>query len=165
MKRAKRTTGSGENEPLLPVLYFEDTKSCFSKPQSSNKLCISPRTHSYWRGRLQQSNSDLAPSKRIPMLPNEKAPHTATVETYLGDLALIAAKKLGSALVLGEHNDNPLAPMPSPTASNPAHGVNIRRIDLEKSIARSRVPVDQQCKDHNSAVQTLGTAGKYTEIF
>jgi hypothetical protein len=86
------------------------------------------------------------------MLSNEnKNPNTAAIEHYQFNLARMKAAQLGSQLIKGEHN----AEHREREAQNPAHGVRIRRIDLEKSHRLSRVNVNQGCKDHNSAVSEL----------
>jgi hypothetical protein len=92
------------------------------------------------------------------MLSNEnKNPNTATIEHYQFNLARMKAAQLGSQLIKGEHN----AEHREREAQNPAHGVRIRRIDLEKSHRLSRVTVTDDCQNHNSRVASLGAVGQY----
>ena len=83
-------------------------------------------------------------------LANEnKTPHTETAQKYVDGLAQQQAKNLASKLVKFESNRDPRE------APSPAQGVHIRRI------VPYRVIVDTRCKDHNSAVQSLGREGEF----
>jgi hypothetical protein len=86
-------------------------------------------------------------------LSNENQPQTQTTEDYIFALDRAKVERLSAQLFQGEHNDAHV----ERELPNPARGVRIRRINPE----RSRVPVDAECQDHNTAVQSHGTRGKY----
>jgi hypothetical protein len=85
-------------------------------------------------------------------LSNEKPPNTATLDAYQQTLINISTKNLADRLVTYQHNSDPRE------APDPAKGIRIRRIVP----LPSRVNVDDACKNHNSAVQSLGTTGEYS---
>ena len=58
------------------------------------------------------------------------------------------ARSLGTALVNFEHNENP---MREREAVNPNQGIKIRVLRPFRYL-----PVDQDCKDHNSLVSSVG---------
>src|ERR1700685_3790831 len=89
-------------------------------------------------------------NSRKAMLTNEnKTPHTATADAYVDGLAQMRARSLANKLITYEHNPD------AREAHSPAKGIRIRRIVPWHS------PVDTRCKDHNSAVQSLGKSGEY----
>jgi hypothetical protein len=101
--------------------------------------------------------------KRTPMLSNENPnPNTATIDAYTATLADIKTRNLANRLIQYEHNDSPRDGYDAP---NPAHGIRIRRIDLEKSLSASRIPVTQECSDHNSRVAGVGHPEQYEHLW
>jgi hypothetical protein len=81
------------------------------------------------------------------MLSNENPnPHTQTTDNFVATLTEIKSRNLASRLVKYEHNPDPRE------APSPAQGIAVRRIVLTDR----RIAVDQQCKDHNDAVTSLG---------
>jgi hypothetical protein len=92
-------------------------------------------------------------------LANETTPNTQNVDAYQATLNELRAYNLASKLVTYEHNPDPRE------AANPAHGVRIRRIDLEKSLAASRTPVTRECADHNSRVSGVGNPERFEHLW
>jgi hypothetical protein len=81
------------------------------------------------------------------------------VDKFRQTLNEISTKNLADRLVKFEHNDDPRE------APNPNVGIRIRRIDLAKSIARGRVPVTQECADHNSNVSGVGHPERFQRLW
>jgi hypothetical protein len=88
-------------------------------------------------------------------LSNERPQNTATLNGYRDTLARIAATNLANRLIRYEHNPDPRE------APNPAHSVT--RIRTLRPIVR--VQVDDSCKDHNSAVASLGAVEQYEHLW
>jgi hypothetical protein len=84
-------------------------------------------------------------------LSNEVPPNTATVDAFRASLDERHARNLSDRLIKYEHNaDWREAPSPAP-------GIRIRRqIDIERSLAASRVPVTEEIKTHNTSAASLG---------
>jgi len=66
------------------------------------------------------------------------------------------AHTLAKKLMLFERNPEPMREREAP---NPAHGIRIRRIVPMVPSGAGRVDVDQQCRDHNEYVSSLGASG------
>jgi hypothetical protein len=96
------------------------------------------------------------------MLSQEKPANTATLDSYRATLTEISAQHLGSALVNHGHNPDPKSERNAP---NPNVGIRVRRIDMEKSVARGRVPVTQECADHNSRVSSVGHPERFKGLW
>ena len=91
-------------------------------------------------------------------LSNESlTPHTQTTEDYLGTVALMRAKALGSQLVNFAHNDDP---HPERNATDPAQGIHIRRL-----VPFRHLPVTQECADHNSRVSGVGSPDVFSKLW
>jgi hypothetical protein len=93
------------------------------------------------------------------MLSNETLPNTETADSFRETINEIRTKNLADRLVKYEHNPDPRE------AQNPNVGIRIRRIDLEKSVARGRVPVTQECADHNSRVSGVGHPERFQGLW
>jgi hypothetical protein len=95
------------------------------------------------------------------MLSNENPnPNTQTVDDYRAAIDMRHAKNLSDRLINYEHNPDPKE------APDPAPGVRIRRqIDVERSLAASRVPVTQECSDHNSRVSGIGDPEQFKKLW
>jgi hypothetical protein len=84
-------------------------------------------------------------------LSNEAAPNTAVIDAYRASIDERHARNLASRLIKYEHNDD------WREAPSPAPGIRIRRqIDIERSLAASRIPVTQEVKTHNTSAASLG---------
>jgi hypothetical protein len=90
-------------------------------------------------------------------------PSTATADNYRASLNLMHAHTLAAKLVAYEHNEAPKDA--TANAPNPAHGVRIRKIDLEKSLTLSRVRVTPDCADHNSRVSGVGDPEQFKHLW
>jgi hypothetical protein len=88
----------------------------------------------------------------MPLSNENPNPNTQTIDAYSATLTDIKTKNLADRLVQYEHNPDPRE------APNPNAGIRIRRIVPMPS----RVLVDEACKNHNSAVASLGVVGEYT---
>jgi len=84
-------------------------------------------------------------------LSNENQPQTQVSEAYRFALDSMAAARLASKLIQFTHNPDPRE------AGSPASGIRIRRIKPEPAPW-----VDQECQNHNSAVQSHGLKGRYS---
>jgi hypothetical protein len=93
-------------------------------------------------------------------LSNETAPNTAVIDAYRASIDERHARNLASRLIQYTHNPDPRE------APSPAPGVRIRRqIDVERSLAASRVPVTQECADHNSRVSGVGDPEQFKKLW
>lgn len=87
-------------------------------------------------------------------------PSTATVDNYIAAIDLRHAKNLSDRLIKYEHNPDPRE------APNPNAGIRIRRqIDIERSLTASRIPVTQECADHNSRVSGIGSPEVFSHLW
>ena len=93
------------------------------------------------------------------MLSNETLPNTETADSFRETINEIRTKNLADRLVKYEHNDDPRE------VPNPNQGIRIRRIDLEKSVAHGRVPVTQECAEHNSRVSGVGHPERFQSLW
>jgi hypothetical protein len=84
-------------------------------------------------------------------LSNETAPNTAVIDAYRASIDERHARNLASRLIQYEHNPDPRE------APSPAPGVRIRNaIDIERSLAASRIPVTKEVAEHNTNSASLG---------
>jgi hypothetical protein len=89
-------------------------------------------------------------------LSNEAAPNTAVIDAYRASIDERHARNLASRLITYEHNPDPRE------APSPAPGIRIRRqIDIERSLAASRIPVTQEVKTHNTSAASLGQGAEW----
>jgi len=96
-------------------------------------------------------------------LSNEAIPHTGTIEAYQASLNELHAYTLAAKLVAHQHNDSPKDDLRN--APNPNTGIRIRRIDVEKSLAASRIHVTKECADHNSLVAGVGHTEQFKHLW
>jgi hypothetical protein len=93
-------------------------------------------------------------------LSNETAPSTAVIDAYRASINERHARNLASRLITYTHNPDPRE------APDPSKGIRIRRqIDVERSLAASRVPVTQDCADHNSRVSGIGDPEQFKKLW
>jgi hypothetical protein len=92
-------------------------------------------------------------------LSNETPASTEVVDKFRETINEIRTKNLADRLVKYEHNPDPRE------APNPNRGIRVRRIDMEKSVARGRVPVTQECADHNSRVSVVGHPERFQKLW
>jgi len=93
-------------------------------------------------------------------LSNEAAPNTAVIDAFRAAIDERHARNLSDRLIRYEHNPDPRE------APSPAPGVRIRRqIDVERSLAASRVPVTAECADHNSRVSGVGDPEQFKKLW
>ena len=93
-------------------------------------------------------------------LSNEAAPNTAVIDAYRASIDERHARNLASRLITYTHNPDPRE------AANPNAGIRIRRqINVERSLAASRVSVTQECADHNSRVSGVGDPAQFQHLW
>ena len=85
--------------------------------------------------------------------------YNEVVDKFRQTLNEISTKNLADRLVNYEHNPDPRE------AQNPNVGIRIRRIDMEKSVARGRVPVTAECAAHNSRVSGVGHPERFQSLW
>ena len=90
-------------------------------------------------------------------LSNETQPNIQPSEDYLFQLDQMRVNRLVSQLIKFERNPDPRE------LPNPAHpgATRVRTINPE----RSRVPVDEQCKNHNSRAANLGASEEWGKLW
>jgi hypothetical protein len=78
-------------------------------------------------------------------------PQTQVSADYRFELDAMQAKRIADQLIKFEHNPDPRE------ARNPAHPGATR----VRTLVPLHVHVDKSCQDHNLAVSSMGTKGKY----
>lgn len=97
-------------------------------------------------------------------LSNEVPPNTQVIDAYQARLIEMHAHGIAAKLIAGQRNEQPKDS--TNNAGDPSKGIRIRRqIDVERSLAASRVPVDEACAAHNARVSGLGNPETFEHLW